>query len=50
MVKIEAVVEDELVDQVVTAIREASASRPERRSRVWIYEVLAEISGEDDSE
>ena len=50
MVKIEAVVEDDLVERVVSAIRQVSASRSDRRSRVWVYEVLAEISGEDDSQ
>ena len=48
MVKIETVVEDGMVEQIVSAIREASDSRPERRSRVWVYEVLSEISGEGD--
>ena len=35
MAKIETVVEDGLVEQVVSAIRQASAS-PEQRSRVWV--------------
>lgn len=49
MVKIEVVVEDSLVEQVVSTIRQASASSTEQRSRVWVCKVLSEVSGGDDS-
>jgi nitrogen regulatory protein P-II 1 len=48
MVKIEAIVEDGLVEQVVSAIREASASSPAQRSKVSVFEVMAEVSGVDE--
>ena len=49
MVNIEAVVEAGLVDQVVSAIRQASAATPEQRPRVWADEVRSEVSQKDDS-
>ncbi len=49
MVKIEVVVEDDRVEPVVSAIRQASASDPGQRGTVWVYEVLAAVAGDGDS-
>ena len=49
MAKIETVVEDGLVEQMVSGIRQTSTPSPEQSSRVWVYEVLSEVAGEDDS-
>jgi nitrogen regulatory protein P-II 1 len=46
MVKIEAIVEDDVVEQVTTAIRHASAADPARYSRIWISDVMAAKTGE----
>ncbi len=46
MVKIEAIVEDGIVEQATAAIRRASASDPSRYSRVWISEVMPAETGE----
>ena len=48
MVKIKVVVEDDRVEQVVSAIRLAGAGSPEQRGPVWVFEVLAAVAGEDD--
>ena len=40
LVKIEAIVDESLVDQTVAALREASSADPERRSRVWVHDLL----------
>ena len=39
LVKIEAIVDESLVDQTVAALREASSADPERRSRVWVHDL-----------
>ena len=46
MVKIESVVADDLVEQVVTAIREASATGQASRSDILVSGVLSEETGE----
>ena len=46
MVKIEAIVEDEIVERATAAVRHASASDPSRYSRVWTSEVMPADTGE----
>ena len=48
MVKIEVVVEDDRVEQVVSAINLAGAASPEQRGPVWVFDVLAAVAGEGD--
>ncbi len=45
MVKIEAVVTDDLLEQVVAAIRQSSADSRGNPCKVWISEVLSEETG-----
>ncbi|MCY3887295.1 MAG: P-II family nitrogen regulator [Chloroflexi bacterium] len=46
MVKIESVVTDDLVAQVVATIREASTTGQADRSHIWVSGVLSEETGE----
>ena len=46
MVKIESIVADDLVEHVVTAIREASATDQASGSDIWVSDVLSEEPGE----
>ena len=45
MVKIEAVVTDDLLEQVVAAIHQSSADSRGNPSKVWISEILSEETG-----
>jgi nitrogen regulatory protein PII len=49
LVKIEAIVEDSLVDKTVAALRKASSTDPDRSSRVWVYDMELAVpeEGED---
>ena len=50
LVKIEAIVEDDLVDQTVAALSQASSADPDQRSRVWVYDLLLAGPDEDGSQ
>ena len=49
LVKIEAIVDESLVDQTVAALSKASSADPERRSRIWVYDLQLRDPGEEDS-